>query len=204
MPTGIIYLLTNPAMPGLVKIGFTTQNDVQARMAQIYSTGVPVPFDCVYAASVKDPSKLEQALHNAFAPARLNPRREFFQIEVGQAIGIIKLLELEDVTPVINGQQSQVSHIEVEAGERLRSRRPNLNFIEMNIPIGSEIVCKVNGESAMVRSPRTIDFRNEEMYLTSATKIILGNDYAIAPAPYWTYNGESLQEIYNSVYLRVD
>ncbi|MEN9670014.1 MAG: hypothetical protein RL018_291 [Pseudomonadota bacterium] len=36
----IVYVLTNPAMPGLIKIGMTTQMEVEARMKQLYSTGV--------------------------------------------------------------------------------------------------------------------------------------------------------------------
>ena len=37
----IAYVLTNPAMPGLVKIGKTTQLEVKERMKQLYGTGVP-------------------------------------------------------------------------------------------------------------------------------------------------------------------
>ena len=50
----IVYVLTNPAMPGLVKIGKTTQLEVEERMKQLYGTGVPVPFDCSFACQVKD------------------------------------------------------------------------------------------------------------------------------------------------------
>jgi hypothetical protein len=35
-------------MAGLVKIGKTTQLEVEERMKQLYSTGVPVPFDCAW------------------------------------------------------------------------------------------------------------------------------------------------------------
>ena len=42
---GIVYVLTNPAMPGIVKIG-RTQSDLGSRLSQLYSTGVPVPFEC--------------------------------------------------------------------------------------------------------------------------------------------------------------
>jgi len=31
MEYGIVYLLTNPVMPGLVKIGMTTQEDIERR-----------------------------------------------------------------------------------------------------------------------------------------------------------------------------
>ena len=43
---GLVYVLTNSAMPGLVKIGMTTRDSVDTRMKELYSTGVPVPFEC--------------------------------------------------------------------------------------------------------------------------------------------------------------
>jgi T5orf172 domain len=43
MAVGYIYVLTNPAMPGLVKIGHTT--DVQRRVKELSTaTGVPSTF----------------------------------------------------------------------------------------------------------------------------------------------------------------
>ena len=70
MEYGIVYLLTNPVMPGLVKIGMTTQEDIEKRMKELYTTGVPVPFECQFACKVKkgDCAKIEKALHMAFAP----------------------------------------------------------------------------------------------------------------------------------------
>jgi hypothetical protein len=56
---GIVYVLTNPAMPGLVKIGKTSQNEVSARISQLYTTGVPLPFDCEYAVKVADMTQTE-------------------------------------------------------------------------------------------------------------------------------------------------
>lgn len=45
----IVYILTNPVMLGIIKIGKTTQFEVSERMKQLYNTGVPVPFDCAFA-----------------------------------------------------------------------------------------------------------------------------------------------------------
>ncbi len=77
---GIFYILTNDAMPGLVKIGKTQMDDVQKRMDQLYSgiTSVPLPFHCLFAAEVEDCDKMEKLAHRVFKEARLNPRREFF------------------------------------------------------------------------------------------------------------------------------
>ena len=80
MNEGIVYVLTNPAMPGIVKIG-RTGRAVEARLADLYSTGVPLPFECEYAAKVKDQNEVVSAFHLAFGPYRINPKREFFNIE---------------------------------------------------------------------------------------------------------------------------
>lgn len=197
---GTLYLLVNPAMPGLVKIGITNQDDVQSRMAQLYTTGVPVPFECVYAAEVNDPAAVEKALHNAFGPQRINPKREFFQIEAGQAIGIIKLLQVREVTPHVLAQRSEISEVEIEAGSAIKKRRPNLNFTEMQIPLGETIVNTNTGEEATIITDRLVLFRDQEMSLTAATRLALELDYSVAPTPYWTFNGVNLQEIYDRTY----
>ena len=43
---GIVYVLTTQAMPGLVKIGMTTRDNLDARMRELYGTGVPVTLEC--------------------------------------------------------------------------------------------------------------------------------------------------------------
>ena len=94
---GSVYVLTNPAMPNMVKIGKTTR-DVELRLADLYSTGVPLPFECEYAAKVKDLDKTEKAFHTAFEPSRVNRKREFFNINPEQAIAVLSLMAIEDVT----------------------------------------------------------------------------------------------------------
>ena len=66
----IVYVLTNPAMPGIVKIGMTDRLEVQPRMRDLYTTGVPLPFDCVIAREIEDKeaAEIERALHTAFDP----------------------------------------------------------------------------------------------------------------------------------------
>jgi hypothetical protein len=198
---GIVYILTNPAMPNMIKIGMTSQEDVKLRMAQLYNSGVPLPFECVYAAKVSNFEKVEKALHIAFGPDRVNPKREFFAIDPAQAIAIIKLMEIEDVTPKVANEKEEVDEVDRDAGvEYARKNRPRLKFNEMNIPVGSELVSVANGEVVTVLSDRTVRFREEETSLTNATRIILDNGYDVAPGPYWTFNGKKLRDIYNETY----
>tara|TARA_B100000242_G_scaffold275706_1_gene230986 strand:- start:415 stop:618 length:204 start_codon:yes stop_codon:yes gene_type:complete len=64
---GSVYVLTNPAMPNMVKIG-KTMRDVELRLADLNSTGVPLPIECDYAARVKDVDKTEKRFHKVFEP----------------------------------------------------------------------------------------------------------------------------------------
>lgn len=201
---GIVYLLSNPVMPGIIKIGITNLEDVKQRMAQLYGTGVPVPFECVYAARVNNFEQVEKALHTAFGPNRINPKREFFDIEAAQAIAIIKLMAIEDVTPKVANEQEQVDEVDRDAGKAYASKRPRMNFEQMGIPVGSELVSTHNAEIAIVKSERTVEYKGKETSLTEATRMALGPGYAynIAPGPYWMYNGRRLRDIYNETYLR--
>lgn len=198
----IVYVLTNPAMPDLVKIGMTGSSDADDRVAQLYTSGVPFPFKLEFACRVPNPDEVEKALHRAFAPQRVNPKREFFKIEPDQAIAILKLLDnAADVTASIKAEAEQAAVADVAAGEAYeRTRRPNLNFSEMQIPIGSELVSTVNQSVATVIGPKKVMFEGTETSLTAATRVALGIDYSVAPAPYWTFNGRMLSDIYEETY----
>jgi hypothetical protein len=193
-------------MPGIIKIGKTTQEDVKLRMAQLYSTGVPLPFECEYAAKVNNIDEVERALHTAFGPDRVNPKREFFEIEAIQAITIIKLLELENVSPLVEQEADIIDESEIDAGKAYAQKRPKMNFIEMGIPIGAELVFNNNGEIATVVSEKMVRFRDEETSLTNATRLALGEGYAyhVAPGPYWRFNGRKLRDIYNDTYQSIE
>jgi T5orf172 domain len=200
MPLSIVYVLSNPAMPGLVKIGKTYNDNAELRLAQLYTTGVPFPFQVEFACRVENCDEVERALHTAFAPNRINPRREFFQIDAAQAIAILKLLHVSDDTEEFQTPAPGVDQSEINAGEQFRQRRPNLNFQEMGIPIGAELVSTVDGQSASVVGPRHVEFRGQRTSLTAATREILRLDYSVAPGPYWSFQGKLIKDIYNDTY----
>ena len=201
----IVYALTNPSMPGLIKIGKTTQDDISIRMGQLYSTGVPVPFECLYAAEVTDCNKAESALHITFGPYRINPNREFFKIEPEQAISILELLGPNNASDKITkGLNNNVSKAEQESGKKLK-KRPNMNYIEMGMNLGDKLVF-VSDESIEVEicSEKKITYNDEILSLTKVTKNILNLDYAIQPASKWKYNGRLVIDIYNEIYTEDD
>ena len=117
MNEGIVYVLSNPAMPGMVKIG-KTGRQVEARLSDLYSTGVPLPFECEYAAIVADMDRVEKAFHQAFGPNRVNPKREFFSIQPEQAIALLELMAVENLTPVL---QEEAEKVDTEAKASVES-----------------------------------------------------------------------------------
>ncbi|MEI6715598.1 MAG: GIY-YIG nuclease family protein [Verrucomicrobiota bacterium] len=201
-----VYVLTNPAMPGLVKIGLTTEEDAGVRIAQLYTTGVPFPYKLEFACKVPNASIVEDALHSAFAPNRVNPKREFFQIAPEQAIAILRLLNAQDTTRELAMQprEGNVDTQSIAAAEQYSRRRPNLNFEEMAIPVGSELVCTHNGVTAVVIGPKKVRLGDEELYLSAATKQAIQSDSQLPPALYWRFNGRLLRDIYEETYSTME
>ena len=200
----VVYVLTNSAMPGLVKIGHTSQEDANVRIGQLYTTGVPVPFELAFACKVQNAEDVEKALHTAFGPNRINPKREFFRIDPEQAIAILRLLHTEDATREVSQQPTGIDQQSVAAAEQLRSRRPNLNFEEMDIPIGSILQSTRDETTVTVVAAKRVKLGEEEMSLTAATREMLGNEHDVAPGPFWTFNGKRISEIYEETYGDVD
>lgn len=203
---GIVYLLTNACMPGIVKIGKTTRKDLQQRMKELYTTGVPVPFECVYSCSVKAShvDQLENALHSAFDPYRVNENREFFRIKPKQAISIMKFVDgYQDVTSEVAAAiENQLTKDDIAAKQKARPRRPPLNFHEMGLHDGDILVyTEDNTKVAEVIGAKRVRFEDEEdTSLTAITTRLRGSKYSIQPTPWWTYEGKNLSDIYNETY----
>jgi hypothetical protein len=192
---GIVYVLKNEAMPGVVKIGLT-EADVEDRILSLDNTSVPLPFECYYAARIEDAAKVEKALHTAFDDHRVRKSREFFEIDPYRVQVLLELHALEDVTPRDDIVESPEDS---EAVERTMSRRPPFRFSMANIPVGATLEFVRDGnETATVVNDSTIHFRGEETSLSAAAVVLMqeagyrGNAYA-GPA-FWLYDGKTLSE----------
>lgn len=204
MEYGIVYLLTNPVMPGLVKIGMTAQEDIEKRMRELYTTGVPVPFECQFACKVKkgDCGKIEKALHAAFAPQRVNANREFFRIQVEQAKAILELFHHTDVTEEVSDEiENDLTDEDKAATKKARLHRPPLNFFEMGMKKGDVLQWKDDPSVTLsVYTERTVIFEGKEMAISAVTRDLKGSKWYVAPGSYWLYNERLLSEIYDETY----
>lgn len=208
---GIVYLLVNECMPGLVKIGKTSRKALEKRMKELFTTGVPLPFECAYACRVKLPhmNELEKALHTAFAPNRVNENREFFRVSPSQIMPLLRLLTHMtegDATAEVTAEiENELNENDKAAILKVKTRRPPINFEEMGIKAGDVLTfVKDPSVSVTVVSPKKVRYEGEVISLTPLTTKLLGRTTLVQPTPYWEFKGESLLDIYDRVYPLAD
>jgi hypothetical protein len=100
---GTVYVLATglftEKQQRIIKIGYTTQT-LEARIAQLFTTGTPFQFKKLHSWHVKNYTQLEQAIHLLLSPFRLNRAREFFTEEV--------LPHVEAIVKIHNEVQARV------------------------------------------------------------------------------------------------
>ena len=191
----IVYVLTNEAMPGLIKIGLTSDT-VEARLTNLSShTGVPLPFECYFAAEVKDGGRIEKTLHQLFAEFRINPKREFFRLDPEKIVLAISIGEFKEVTSGV----AQVELEEQEALDKVKARRPKIRLDAIGIKPG-DVLSLSRDESirATVTADGKLEYDGETLSLSAAALKALKKLGYLTPAAsgseYWMFEGELLDE----------
>lgn len=84
---GWVYIITNKAMPGLVKIGFSTK-DLILRANELAHTGSPYPYIVEYDVLVAGPRDIERCVHSALSDRCEG--KEWFRCETRDVIREIR------------------------------------------------------------------------------------------------------------------
>jgi len=86
---GYVYILSNPAIPGLLKVGYT-RKDPEDRVAALSNhTNMPLPFVIEAVFLCSDPQWDEIKAHHALDSCRIGDK-EFFALSIKDAIEIVK------------------------------------------------------------------------------------------------------------------
>jgi len=186
----IVYVLINEAMPGYAKIGIT--NNLEQRIRSLDTTGIPLPFECFYACKVDDSAFVERQIFDAFMDHRVRSSREFFEISPERAVAILKLVEIENVTPKKDFVESQEDQ---KALNEARTKRPDFNFNMVDIPVGAELIfARDENIKSKVVDKNKIELEGEITSLSKSARELLDYDYGVAGSLYWMYEGETLDE----------
>jgi hypothetical protein len=87
-----VYILESESMPDMIKIGYTKGDPIDRANTLSKSTGIPTPFNVIYSYSCFNGERIEKAVHKHFRKQRVNKQREFFYVDVDEAIQIIESL----------------------------------------------------------------------------------------------------------------
>lgn len=84
---GWVYVITNRAMPDLVKVGYSMK-DPRLRAEELGHTGTPHRYEVRYEVLVAEPRAVEQSVHKALAASREG--KEWFRCSVEMAVRAIR------------------------------------------------------------------------------------------------------------------
>lgn len=188
---GYIYIMTNPCLQNMVKIGFAT--DVEQRRKQLSTTALPYDYEvyATYETSGKlEDKKLHKLIDNLNPELRVTKSREFFIMSPEEAY------ELLEAIATISGSQDKLKRkINVTQQDNQKTKKPAINFAKCGIPIGAELIFIEDPTiKVIVESERKVIYNNEITSLSAVAGKIKGVK-AIAGPSYFTYNGKLITKI---------
>ena len=174
MPVGFLYVLINPSMPGLAKVGKTTRNPTD-RMAELSSaTGVPSPFMLAFQQPVAECDSAELWVHRELERVgfRHADNREFFNGPLHEIIQVVAQAanlvvdeanlnrDSNDGSPIYKGRLDATIEAAALATELfnlalahrdgtdvvLRNERKALEYFEQAAALGDELACFLAAE----------------------------------------------------------
>lgn len=189
MAKGYIYIMTNPALNNMVKIGYAT--NVEARRKQLSTTALPYDYE-VYATyetsgNLED-KKLHKLIDNLNPDLRVTKTREFFVMSPEDAY------ELLESIATISGTKDKLKKIKVVSSKKQNVKKPPVSFTKCGIPIGAKLVFSEDSSVvATVVSDRKVQYNDEITSLSAISKSIKG--YSTAGPSLFTYNGKLVADI---------
>lgn len=189
MAKGFIYIMTNPALKDMVKIGYAT--DVEMRRKQLSTTALPYEYE-VYATyetsgNLED-KKLHKMIDNLNPDLRVTSNREFFVMTPQEAY------ELLEAIATISGTKDKLKKVKVVEAKKQKVRRPPVNFAKCGIPVGAELVFIEDPTVvAKVVGDRKVEYNGEITSLSAISDRIKG--YSTPGPSFFTYNGRKVSDI---------
>jgi len=189
MAKGYIYIMTNPCLKDMVKIGYAT--DVEARRKQLSTTALPYEYE-VYATyetsgNLED-KKLHKMIDNLNPDLRISKNREFFVLSPEDAY------ELLESIATISGTKEKLKRKSVAPAKVQKAKRPPVNFAKCNIPVGAKLVfVEDSSVVAVVVDERKVQYNDEITSLSAISDKIKG--YSTSGPSFFTYNGKLVTDI---------
>ena len=151
---GWVYVISNPSMPGIVKVGFTMDAPEDRARELSSSSGVPRENELDYAILVDNPRDLEQSVHSCMRNIREG--KEWFKCTVEHAVNVIK----DNYSGTVHREKYE--KIDRERTERERAQRQLQYENERRAVEAAEVQKRRDFEDAQIK---------REQYKTQAALI---------------------------------
>ena len=155
---GFVYILTNPSMPDYIKIGFT--NNLKARLRELDTTGVAMPFEPFFTIKTSKYKVLEKVIHrelDKLTDTRARANREFFKISPDLARDLIlNISQLLDDSEIEDYGYETVKD-ELSEDGRIKPNSSATTFEMLGIPIGTPL------EPVVDKYPKVVTVDNKNM-----------------------------------------
>ncbi|MCI5722529.1 MAG: GIY-YIG nuclease family protein [Erysipelotrichaceae bacterium] len=188
MAKGYIYIMTNPGLQKMVKIGYA--KDVEQRRKQLSTTALPYDYE-IYATyetpgNLED-KKLHKLIDNLNPDLRVSKNREFFIMTPEDAY------ELLEAIATISGSLDKLQKMKTTQPKQV-SKKPPIDFYACGLKKGDELVCTEDPSiKVTIESEHKVLFNEELTSLSAIMKDIKG--YNVAGSLFFTFNGELLTDI---------
>lgn len=195
---GIVYILTNDAMPGIIKIGITEES-VEARIKTLDNTSLPLPFRFYFAIESKRYKEIEKLAHDTFSAFRIRENREFFRMDPERAVSALKISgekEIKIANKMIDEAGTEFDDKNVSP----RRTGKRFSFASIDIPVGTELTFTRNPEiKCKVIPDDKVEFENNQYSLSGlADKLLTDLGYnwkSVQGSNFFEYNGKTLYQI---------
>lgn len=220
MNSGVIYILTNPSFPGLVKIGYA--DDINSRLKQLNNSEcLPYAFR-VYATYEVSSRLSDKKVHSIID--RLNPNlrsvdnsnghrrvREFYAMKPEEAYSILEAiaeingcedkLKLYNPDDVIPEQKACINKLaKKEIPDPVHTRSEPFRFSMCGIQIGETVdfwrtSSQPTGISCKVVDDKNVEYEGKVYSLTALAKLLVPTNNPIRGTAYFKYKGRWLNDL---------
>lgn len=193
MAKGYIYIMTNPALKNMVKIGYST--DVEKRRQDLsHSTSIPDDYQ-IYATYETEGKLEDKKLHHLIdklnPDIRYNPKKEFYIMSPEDAYDLLEAIEyISGTTGKLKRHKNNDSNT--------TTKKPQINFAKCGIPIGAELVfIEDTNIKVTVVSEKKVEYKGEEISLSTLAQELKHLKSKPQGTAFFMYNGRPLIDIAN-------
>ena len=199
---GYIYIMTNPCLKDMVKIGYAT--DVEARRKQLSTTALPFEYE-VYATYETtgnfEDKKLHELIDRLNPDLRLAKNREFFAMSGEDAYRMLETIaEISGSTDKLKRLKEKSEQIcskrnGIHREYSQRHQKDRIRFSACQIPVGAELEFSEDRDIKVnVFDDIHIIYKEEVLSMSGLAQRLTGKG-PLQGSRYFLYNGKTITEI---------